>query len=129
MTALTTKKESDEKAMAETEFQDWQKPKNRIAHMSKENSSLLKDRNELVQLQKSKSDLDKVYEDLKLKQETASSRIKDLENSAILLDAQKKELSENLADAEKYRTDNIEIYGSRGKKKIRLLSLHEGQKS
>ena len=69
----------------------------RIAHMSKENSSLMNDRNELVQLQKSKSDLDKVYEDLKLKQETASSRIKELENSTIVLDAQKKELSENLA--------------------------------
>ena len=122
MASLTTKKESEDKAIAETESK-LAKTENRIAYLSKENSSLLKDRVELVQLQKSKSDLDKVYEDLKLKQETASSRIKDLENSAILLDAKKKELSGNLADAEKYRTDNIEIYGSRGNKNDKITFL------
>jgi len=116
MAALTTKRESEEKELAETESKLAETEK-RIAHMSKENSSLMKDKNELVQLQKAKSDLDKVYENLKLKQETALSRIKELENSAIILDAQKKELTGNLANAEMYRTDNIEVYGSRGNKK------------
>ena len=122
MAALTTKKESEDKEMAQTESR-LAKTEHRIAYLSKENSSLLKDKDELAQLQKSKSDLDKVYEDLKLKQETASLRIKELENSAILLDAQKKELSGNLADAEKYRTDNVEIYGSAGKKNGKITFL------
>jgi hypothetical protein len=119
MVALTAKKESDEKLNTATDSKLSEVEK-RLAHMSKENSSLLTDRNDLVQLQKTKNDLDRAYEDLKLKQETASSRIKELENSTIILDAQKKELSENLADAEKYRTSNIEIYGSRGNKKDKL---------
>ena len=70
-----------------------------------------------------KVNLDRAYADLKLKQETASSRIKQLENSEILLEAQKKELSENLVNAEKNRTSNIELYGSRGNKKDKLTFL------
>jgi myosin heavy subunit len=119
MAALTTKKESDEKELAEADSR-LAKTEKMIAHLSKENSSLEKDRNELVQLQKSKSDLDKVCEDLRLKQETALSRIRELENSEILLDAKNKELTASLSDAENYRTDNIEIYGSRGNKQDKL---------
>ena len=122
MAALTTKKESEDKEMAQTESR-LTKTENRIAYISKENSSLMKDKDELAQLQKSKSDLDKVFEDMKLKQETASSRIKELENSAILLDAQKKELSGKLADAEKYRTDNVQIYGLKGNKNEKVTFL------
>jgi hypothetical protein len=91
--------------------------------MSKENTSLIQDRNELVQLKQSKNDLDKAYEDLKLKQETASSRIKELESAEILLDAQKEELSDNLANAEKYRTGNIELYGLKGNKNDKLTYI------
>lgn len=122
MAAIAAKKESDEKLMTANNSRLAEAEK-RLSQMSKENSSLMNDRNDLVQLRKTKSDLDKAYEDLKLKQETASSRIKELENSTILLDAQKKELSENLADAEKYRTSNIEIYGSRGNKKDKLTFM------
>ncbi|MGC1392495.1 MAG: hypothetical protein WA816_15775 [Bacteroidales bacterium] len=122
MAALTAEKESDKKLITTTDSKLAEAEK-RLAHMSKENSSLLVDRNDLVQLRKTKSYLDKAYEDLKLKQETASSRIKELENSTIILDAQKKELSENLADAEKYRTSNIEIYGSGGNKKDKLTFI------
>lgn len=120
--ALTTKKEAEDKLIAETDSKLAEREKT-ISQMSKENNSLIKDRNELVQLQKSKSDLNNKYEDLKLKQETASFRIKELENSTIILDAQNKELSENLADAEKYRTSNIEIYGSRGNKKDKVTFI------
>ena len=119
---MTTKKESEEKALAETNSKLAETEK-KIAYISKENSSLVKDRNELVQLQKSKSDLDKVYEDLKLKHETAVTRIKELENSAIIMDAEKKELTGNLTNAETYRTDNIEVYGSRGNKKDKLTFI------
>jgi myosin heavy subunit len=119
MAALITKKESEEKAMAETELKLAETEK-RIAHISKENSSLRQVRNELIQLQKAKNELDREHEDLKLKQETALSRIKELENSAITSDAQNKELSGNLENAEKYRTDNTEIYESRGNKKDKL---------
>ena len=92
LAALTTKEETSEKALTDIASKLVEK-ENRIAHISKENSSLMKDKEELAQLQKSKSDLDKVYEDLKLKHETASARIKELENSAIVLDAEKKELT------------------------------------
>ncbi len=122
LAALTTKNESDNKelAKADTKLSETEK---RIAHLTKENSSLVTDRNELEQLKKSKSDLDRAYADLQLKEETASSRIKDLENSEILLEAQKKELSENLENAEKYRTSNIELFGSRGNKKDKITFL------
>jgi hypothetical protein len=119
LSALTAKKESEEKVMAETESR-LKEAEKRMAYVSKENSSLQKDRNELIQLRKEKNDLDKVHEDLVLKQETALSRIKELENSAIISDAQNKELARNLENAEKYRTDNTEIYGSRGNKKDKL---------
>jgi hypothetical protein len=122
MAVLKTTKESEEKELAETNSKLAETEK-RIVHMSKENSSLIRDKNELAQLQKSKSELDRAYEDLKLKQESSSYRIKELENSLIILDAQKKEISSNLAYAEKYRTDNVEIYGSRGNKKDRLTFI------
>jgi hypothetical protein len=122
MAALTTKKQSEDKALAETDLKMAEAEKS-ISNLSRENGSLLKDKNVLVQLQKSKNDLDNAYEDLKLKQETASSRIKELENTAILLDAQKKELSKIIANAEEYRISNMEIYGSKGNKKDKLTFL------
>jgi hypothetical protein len=122
MAALTTLKLNEDKAMAETDSKMAEAEK-RIANLSKENGSLLKDRNALAQLQKSKNALDNAYEDLKLKQKTASSRIRELENSAIILDAQKKELAEILANEEEYRISNMEIYGSRGTGKDKLTFL------
>jgi hypothetical protein len=119
LAALKTKEETSEKALTDVASKLVGK-ENRIAYISKENSSLLKNKEELAQLQKSHSDLEKVYEDLKLKNETAKARINELENSAIVLDAEKKELSGNLANAQMYRTDNIELYGSRGNKKDKL---------
>jgi len=119
ITSLTTEKETTEKAMAKTES-NLAEVEKRIGSLSKENSSLIKDRNELAQLQKTKADLDNAYEDLRLKHETALSKIRDLENSAIVLDTDKKNLSGDLAKSEMYRTDNIEIYGSRGNKKDKL---------
>lgn len=127
MDALTTRKLAEDKALAERNSKLAEAEK-RISDLSKENGSLLKDRNMLVQLQKSKNDLDNAYKDLKLKQENASSRIKELENSAILLDAQKKELSEIIANAEEYRTSNMEIYGSTGNKKDKLTFLAQRTK-
>lgn len=119
LSVLTTAKESDEKELADTKSRLTETEK-RIAYLTNENNSLMKDKNELVQLKKSESELDRAYEDLKLKQETASARIRELENSAIVLDAEKKELTGKLANAEMYRTDNVEIYGSKGNKKDKL---------
>jgi myosin heavy subunit len=122
LAALASAKASEEKELAETNSKLAETQK-RILYMSKETSSLMNDKNELVQLQRSKSELDRVYEDLKLKQESSSSRIKELENSLMVLDAQKKEISADLAYAEKYRTDNVEIYGSRGNKKNKITFI------
>jgi|WetSurMetagenome_2_1015567.scaffolds.fasta_scaffold78434_3 myosin heavy subunit len=122
LSALTTKNESDIKELAKSNSK-LTETERRIALLSKENSSLNNDKNELMQLQKSKSDLDRAYADLELIQETATSRIKELENSEILLEAQKKELSDNLINAEKYRTSNTELYGSRGNRKDKLTFI------
>ena len=119
LTTLTTKNEASEKALSEAETKLADKEK-RIAYLSKENGSLMKDRNELAQLTREKSDLDKSYADLKIERDASRARIKELEDSSIKLDAEKKDLEVKLADANMYRTDNIEIYGSRGNKKDKL---------
>lgn len=122
MIALTAKEESDKKLITAADSK-LAEAETQIAHISKQNSSLLNDRNDLAQLRKTKSDLNIAFEDLKLREETESSRIKELENSTIILDAQKKELSENLSYSEKYKSSNIEIYGSRGNKKDKLTFI------
>jgi myosin heavy subunit len=119
LAALTTQKETAEKALADSESKIAEKEK-RISSLSKDNKSLMKDRKELADLKESKNALDKAYADLKLEQASALSRVKELENSAITLDAEKKELAGKLADSEMHRTDNVEIYGSRGNKKDKL---------
>ena len=55
LTALTTKNESDNKELARADSK-LAETERRIAHLSKENSSLITDKNELEQLQKSKSE-------------------------------------------------------------------------
>jgi myosin heavy subunit len=116
---LTNKKETAEKALADAQSKITDKEK-RIASMSKENKSLINDRKELATLKESKAALDRSYEDLKMKQETALSRVKELEDSGILAETEKKVLSGKLAASEMYRTDNTEIFGSRGNKKDKL---------
>jgi hypothetical protein len=119
LAALKTKNEITEKSLAETESKLAEKEK-RIGYLSKENSSITKDKKELANLQKTKSELDKAFEDLKLEHQTSLARIRDLENSEIVLETEKKTLAVKLDKSEMYRTDNIEIYGSRGNKKDKL---------
>ncbi len=119
LVALTSKEEKVNKSLADAEARlalDGRK----LTHLSIENASLVKDRNELVQLQKSKRDLDNAYSDLKLEYQTALSRVKNLENSEILLDAEKTDLISKLQTSEKDRIDNVELYGSRGNRADKL---------
>lgn len=117
--AITSKDAAANKALAKAESAIAEKER-RIAYISKENTSLMKDKNELVQLQKSKKDLNIAYSDLKMEHEAALSQIKNLENSALIADADKRELISKLESSKKNRIDNIEIYGSRGNKKDKL---------
>jgi hypothetical protein len=119
LASLTTNKEALEKSLADTESKLAGKDK-RIVYLSGQNNLLMKDRKELEELKKSKVVLDEAYEKLKLEKETAEMRIKELQDAAIVLEADKKFLSDKLTKSEMYRTDNIEIYGSRGNKKDKL---------
>lgn len=119
LTALKADYKIAEKAVDETNSKLTVQDR-RIAFLSKENSSLMKDKSELTELQKSKSKLDKAYEDLKLKKDLSLTRIRDLEKSELVLDAEKMDLTSRLQNAETYRSDNFEIYGSRGNRQDRL---------
>jgi hypothetical protein len=119
---IRSKEESSSKALADTQSKLKEKEK-RIAYLSKENGSLMKDKNDLVQLQKTKMELDKAYTELKMEHQTSLSRISDLENSAIILDAEKRDLTSKLETSEMDRIDNVEIYGSRGNKKDKLTDI------
>jgi len=102
LSALTAAKESAEKELTTTRA-GLAEAEKRIESISKENNSLLKDRSELNQLEKSKISLSRAFEDLKLKQETASARIEELENSVIVLDTQLSEFTGKLANADIYK--------------------------
>ncbi len=117
--AITSKEDVANKALAKAESSIAEKER-RIAYMSKENASLMKDKSELAQLQKSKKDLDIAYSDLKMEHQAALSQIKNLENSALIADADKRELVSKLESSRKNRIDNIEIFGSRGNKNDNL---------
>ncbi len=122
LTALKSKEETTNKALA-SEKTILKEKERRIAYMSKENSSLMKDKNELAQLKKSKTELDKSYQDLELQHETALSLIKDLENSKIALDSERKELMSELESSQKDRIDNVELYASRGNRKDKITFI------
>jgi hypothetical protein len=122
LTALKSKDEITNKALA-SEKTILKEKERRIAYISKENSSLMKDKNELAQLKKSKAALDKSYQDLELQHVTALSLIKDLENSKIALDSERKELMSELESSQKDRIDNVELYASRGNRKNKITFI------
>lgn len=127
LASVTAKDETTEKNLKETESKLADNEK-RIHALSRENSSLMNDKKELGELKKSKEDLDKAYADLKLEQQNSLSRIKDLENSQLDLQSDKKELALELQNSETYRTDDIEIYGSRGKNDKITVCAHRTKK-
>jgi hypothetical protein len=92
------------------------------------NKSLIQSKNEIDQLKQSNTGLNKSYEELKLKDESAQSRIKDMERSAIAMDAEKIILTSKLNDAEKYRSDNMEIFGSKDNRKDKTTYLARNAK-
>jgi myosin heavy subunit len=116
LASLNTKESEAEKSLKDAESKLAEKEKS-ISRLSRENGSLMKDKKELEELQKSKAALDKAYDDLKLEHAASLSRIKQLEDNAITLEAEQKELSERLNKSQTYRMDNVEVYGSRGNKK------------
>lgn len=117
--SLKTQFSANEKILGETQATLAEKGK-RLAFLSKEIGTLNKNKKELEDLQLAKSKLDADYAILKSDSEKIASRNKDLQNSVAILESEKNGLAKKLSDSELYRTDNFEIFGSRGNKKDKL---------
>ena len=91
-----------------------------IALLSKELSSLKEGMNLLAQLQGKEGVMDKAYLNLKIEHETELSHVGELQNTILVLNTESKDLTDRLEKSERYKLDNIEIYGSGGNKNDKL---------
>lgn len=119
LSALTSKNEATEKSLKTTQSSLALNEK-KVVEL---NSTLKQDKIEMSKLQASYTELEKSYSDQKIETEAANKRIQDLENSSMLLDAEKRDLISKLENAEKYRSDNMEIYGSTGNKRDKITFM------
>ncbi len=118
-TSLTGRYDSTQKSLAGAELRIIDRDR-RMNTLRRDNTALEVDRKALAELQTVKADLDKTYNTLEQEYEKTLAQNKEQQSSLTQLEAQYKDVSSQLRQAELYTTDNFQAYGSRGKEKEKL---------
>lgn len=116
--ALREKSDANTKLLAKTKLKIAENEK-KINALNGETRSFRATKKELAELQKTKADLEKASSQLKSDYDRLLAQCKELQNSLSSLEAEKKNLTLQLENAEKaqsYNTDNFLVTATRGKK-------------